>query len=81
MSFPSSQQVGEGRALELSPVAAREVLDGGDASNAEYLQRTCGVPPPSGVFFSLPEWLVDVTSEGGVSAAQAADEAAPKRLS
>ena len=38
---------------------------------ADYLQTTCGVPAPKGVFFSLPEWLVDVTSEQGVSNAAA----------
>jgi ATP-binding cassette subfamily G (WHITE) protein 2 len=40
---------------------------------ASYLQHTCGVPPPKGVFFSLPEWLVDVFSEGAaVSASKTA---------
>ena len=32
------------------------------ATVASYLQTTCGVPKPTGDFFSLPEWLVDVTA-------------------
>lgn len=32
-------------------------------SVAGYLQKTCGVSPPQGIFYSLPEWLVSVTSE------------------
>jgi len=44
---------------------------------ASYLQTTCAVPLPKGHFFSLPEWLVDVTSGGGYTAtATAADGAA-----
>jgi hypothetical protein len=39
---------------------------------AEYLQKECGVPPPTGTFFSLPEWIVDVMSEAGVSNANKA---------
>jgi len=36
-------------------------------SVAAYLQNTCGVPPPKGIFYSLPEWLVSVTSEASAT--------------
>jgi hypothetical protein len=39
------------------------VIYAGELQRAShYLQTVCNVPPPPDGFFSLPEWLVDVTS-------------------
>ena len=50
----------------------RVTYDGPVSTVAEYLHKECGVPPPTGTFFSLPEWIVDVMSEAGVSNANKA---------
>ena len=43
------------------------IYDGPVGRVAGYLQETCALAPPTGVFYSLPEWLVDVTSDVGLS--------------
>jgi len=43
------------------------LYDGPVTSVASYLQETCAIPPPVGIYYSLPEWLVDVTSDGATA--------------